>query len=278
MGTGHERLMTRRRFLAQTGRGVLGVAVLGAAAACSGSDNASGTTPVSDIPSAPQPSTSPSTAGSSAAGSSAAEESASGAAPAGGQLGWSRVDLGFVSAYVLVRGREAAVVDTGVSGSADAIGEVLAKAGPGWSGVRHVILTHKHPDHAGSIADVLTNAGKARGYLGTADLAEVDAPRPLTALRDGDDVFGLQILGTPGHTLGHMAVWDPDTGVLVAGDALNNTDGLAGSNPQFTEDAAAAKRTVAKLSRLNPKTILVGHGPPLTEDAADQLAELADSL
>ena len=65
-------------------------------------------------------------------------------------LAWSRVDLGFVSAYVLVRGNEAAVVDTGVGGSADQIGAVLDDAGPGWAGVRHVVLTHKHPDHAGS--------------------------------------------------------------------------------------------------------------------------------
>ncbi len=261
--------MTRRGFLVRAGRGVLGVAVLGVAAACSGSDDtAGGATPAAGT-SAPEPTT--------PAGSSAPQTSADSSAQADGSVDWSRVNLGFVSAYVLVRGREAAVVDTGVSGSADAIGQVLDKAGPGWSGVRHVILTHKHGDHAGSIGDVLTNAAKATGYLGAADLSAVGAPRPLTALRDDDDVFGLRIIATPGHTLGHMAVWDADTGVLLAGDALNNTDGLAGSNPQFTEDAAAAKRTVAKLARLAPQTILVGHGAPLTQGAADQLARLADA-
>ena len=36
---------------------------------------------------------------------------------------------GFVSAYVVVRGTEAAIVDTGVSGSAQRIGEVVQEAG-----------------------------------------------------------------------------------------------------------------------------------------------------
>lgn len=139
-----------------------------------------------------------------------------------------------MSAYVLVRGNEAAVVDTGVGGSGEAIGTVLDEAGPGWAGVRHVVLTHKHPDHAGSVSEVLDQAPDATGYLGQADLGEVDASRALTALSDGDEVFWLQIVGTPGHTAGHVAVFDADTGVLVAGDALTNQNGLAGSNPQFT--------------------------------------------
>ena len=75
---------------------------------------------------------------------------------------WTRVDLGFVAAYVLVRGNEAAVVDTGVSGSGGAIGTSLGAAGSSWSAVRHVVLTHHHPDHAGSTAEVLEQADIGR--------------------------------------------------------------------------------------------------------------------
>jgi len=250
MGSGSAHSIGRRWFLTQTARGAVGIAVLGFAA-CSRADDT-------------------------------AEETAapreSGSAGSAGGLAWSRVDLGFVAAYVLVRGREAAVVDTGVEGSADAIGEVVEKAGPGWSGVRHVVLTHKHPDHAGSVTDVLDAATRAKGYVGAADLSEVDAPTSLTPLRDGDDVFGLRVVATPGHTAGHMAVFDGDTRVLVAGDALSNTNGLTGSNPQFTEDEAAAAASVRKLARLAPRTILVGHGDPVLEDATVMLQKLAASL
>ena len=250
MGSALAHSVGRRWFLTQTARGAVGIAVLGFAA-CSPDDD----TPAE----------------------SGSPKHSEDAASAGG-LAWSRVDLGFVAAYVLVRGREAAVVDTGVEGSADAIGEVVEKAGPGWSGVRHVILTHKHPDHVGSVADVLDAATRAKGYVGAADLSEVDAPRSLTPLRDGDDVFGLRVVATPGHTAGHMAVFDGDTRVLVAGDALTNTDGLAGSNPQFTENKAAAVASVRKLARLAPRTILVGHGDPVVEDASAMLQKLAASL
>jgi glyoxylase-like metal-dependent hydrolase (beta-lactamase superfamily II) len=169
-------------------------------------------------------------------------------------------------------------VDTGVAGSVDAIVDVLDEAGPGVSGVRHVILTHKHPDHAGSINEVLAATPKATGYVGTADLSEVDATQRLTPLDDGDEVFGLQLVGTPGHTAGHLAVFDPDTGVLVAGDALTNMGQLAGSNPQFTEDELAAAESVRKLAQLAPRTILVGHGEPVVDGASAALEELARSL
>jgi glyoxylase-like metal-dependent hydrolase (beta-lactamase superfamily II) len=263
MGTQPARLVGRRWLLRQAGRSVVGIAVLGVAACSDGSRG-------SDQQASPARSRTP-TASGTAAGSASATDA--------GGLAWSRVDLGFVAAYVLVRGREAAVVDTGVAGSTEAIGTVLDEAGPGWAGVRHVVLTHKHPDHAGSVGEVLGQAQAATGYAGAADLASVgDVPRRLRALGDGDDVFGLQVLATPGHTAGHLAVFDADTGVLVAGDALNNMDGLSGSNPQFTEDEEAAAASVRKLARLAPRTILVGHGAPVQRDAAAALQELASSL
>lgn len=192
-------------------------------------------------------------------------------------VAWSRVDLGFVSAYVLVRGREALLVDTGVGGSADRIGDVLDEAGPGWAGVRHVVLTHKHPDHVGSLGDVADLAASATLYAGAPDIDDIDSPRRLREVGDGDDVFGLQVVATPGHTAGHVAVFDPGTRVLVAGDALNNDGRLTGSNPQFTEDERAAADSVRTLADLEPEVILVGHGPPVERGAAGRLGRLARS-
>jgi glyoxylase-like metal-dependent hydrolase (beta-lactamase superfamily II) len=252
-----DRRVGRRWLLVQTGRGAVGIAVLGVAA-CSDA----GQTTTEDPPPAEE--------------SETTEPTESGTTRTAGAMSWERVDLDFVSAYVLVRGNEAAVVDTGVGGSAEAIGQVLDQAGPGWGGVRHVVLTHKHPDHAGSISDVLDEATSATGYIGQADLTEVDAD--LRALADGDEVFGLQIVGTPGHTVGHISIFDQDTGVLVAGDSLTNEGQLAGSNPEFTEDEAAAAASVRKMADLAPTTILVGHGNPVTDGAADALQQLASSL
>ena len=52
----------------------------------------------------------------------------------------------------------------------------------------------------------------------------------------------MQVVATPGHTLGHLCVLDRATRLLVAGDALNNSAGMTGSSPQNTADASAALR------------------------------------
>lgn len=241
--------MSRRRLLLGMGRGGLAVAVLGVAA-CSTDE-------------------SPTPAPTSRAGTSPPD------AEADASLEWERVDLGFVSAYVLVRGRRAAVIDTGVDGSADAIGEVLDAAGPGWAGVSDVILTHRHPDHAGSLPDVMQRATAATGHIGEADLAQVSSPRPLKAAADGSEIFGVQVVATPGHTAGHISIFDPGTGVLVTGDAVRNSSGLQGSDPQYTDDEEAAAASIDRLAELPVKTVLFGHGDPLTNGASAALRRLA---
>jgi glyoxylase-like metal-dependent hydrolase (beta-lactamase superfamily II) len=189
---------------------------------------------------------------------------------------WQRVNLGFVSAYVLARDGEAVVVDTGVSGSGTDIEASLRVLGLAWSAVGHVILTHRHSDHVGSAGEVLALAPDATAYAGTAEIAAISVPRPLVAVEDGDDVFGLRIVATPGHTPGHISVLDPVGGILVAGDALNTSGGaVSGSTPQFTDDASAAEASVRKLAAVAFETLLVGHGEPILTGADRLVRELA---
>ena len=74
-----------------------------------------------------------------------------------------QVNLGIVNAYVLIRGKEAAIVDTGTPNNGSKIADVVRTAGLGWDAVHHVILTHYHPDHMGSVGEVLGAAVKATG-------------------------------------------------------------------------------------------------------------------
>jgi glyoxylase-like metal-dependent hydrolase (beta-lactamase superfamily II) len=248
-------MLTRRRLLFNAGAGVLGVALLQTFTGCSTSPDATGTDPTRAPTSSP---TSDPTG------------------PVGGD--WRRVDLSFVAAYLLIRGGEAAVVDLGTGGSGGSIGAALTAAGSGWDAVRHVILTHHHPDHAGGLADVAREVD-AVIYAGEADVARITSSKPVRAMKDNDDVFGLRIIGTPGHTAGHVAVFDPTTGVLVAGDALRTTGAdLTGPDPRYTEDLTRANASVRKLAALDVRAILPGHGDPMTVGAADALRTLADSL
>ena len=181
-----------------------------------------------------------------------------------------------MSAYLLVRDGEVAVVDTGVGGSEGAIEEALAAAGMGWDAVGHGIVTHRHGDHAGSIEAVLERAASATGYAGAADLPAIQSSRTLTAVDDGDDVFGLRIVGTPGHTPGHISVHDAAGGIFVAGDALGtNAGAVTPPGAQFTEDMALARTTITKIGALTFETLLVGHGDPIESRASQLVAELA---
>lgn len=262
--------LTRRRLLFSAGSGVLGISVVNTVSGCSTSSDQAGS----------GGSTPPAANGgqSNPAGQQSSSGPPGGASDGAVVVGdWRRVDLSFVSAYLLIRRGEVAVVDLGTKGSGAAIEAGLTAAGTGWDAVKHIILTHKHPDHAGGLEDVASKIS-AKLYAGQADLAGITSKTALTAIKDGDDVFGLQIIGTPGHTAGHMSVFDPATGVLVAGDALRATAGLASSDPKYTADPAAAAASVRKLAALDVRAILPGHGAPLTTNAAEALKSLAASL
>ncbi|MGH8923973.1 MAG: MBL fold metallo-hydrolase [Acidimicrobiia bacterium] len=258
--------VNRRLFLANLGRGTVAMAVLGACADPGGSPP-----PTSGVPS---PSSIPPTTTGSAT-SSPATSAASSTSAAAGDGRFERVNLGFVSAYIVVRGSEGAIVDTGVSGSEGEIEATLGEVGLGWGQVGHVILTHRHPDHQGSAPAVLAAATGATGYAGEGDLASITSPRELTAVADGDTVFGLDVVATPGHTAGHICLLDPLAGVLVAGDALVGAEaGVVGPDPQFSSDHEEALRSVEKLAGFTYEQILFGHGDPVTSGGSGLVADL----
>jgi len=269
------RMLGRRSFLADLGKGTIAFAVVGLSA-CSGSDSGGAAVPVTTGGSTSGDDTSTST--------TEASNSDGGTSGTGDELSWERVSFGFVSAYLLVRDREVAIVDTGTAGGATQIKAGLDAIGASWSDIGHVILTHSHGDHVGGLAEVLENAPGATGYAGAGDLPAIagldgfDADA-LVSVSDGDEVFGLQVIATPGHTPGHIAVFDDSTGLLVAGDSLNgDSGGLVGANSQFSSDMGAADASVKRLAEQSVDTVLVGHGEPVVGGAGVLLTDLANSL
>ena len=258
----------RRTFLADMGRGAFALAIVGLA----------GCGPSTLATFSPGPAATP--AGSAPDGATSRPTDAPGgssppASAAGGSPAWTRVNLGFVSAYLLVRGGEAALVDTGVAGSAGAIEASLADVGLGWDAVAHVVLTHHHNDHQGSLGEVIQRSPGATAYAGAEDVPSITGASSVTAVGDGEEVFGLRIVTTPGHTAGSISVLDPMAGVLVVGDALRVDGGKPGlPGAQFTADMDEAKRSIVKLGALTFETLLPGHGDPIETGAAALVAEL----
>jgi glyoxylase-like metal-dependent hydrolase (beta-lactamase superfamily II) len=253
----------RRRFLRTVGTGAIGVAIFGvAAAACSSGDVAVTTT---------------STTAGAAATTTATAVTTTGAAVTD-LVSSKRVDLDFVSAYVIDRGDGLVVIDTGGSGSAPAIEAVLGEYGKSWTDVGYVIATHRHGDHVGSWNPVIDAASAAAIFAGGLDIPSIASGRPISALADGDMVNGLATIATPGHTQGHISMLDPVLG-LFSGDALNGSGGgVIGPNPQFTPDMDTALDSVRTLASFDYESAFFGHGEPLLTGASAAVQDLAASF
>ncbi len=266
--------VSRRTFLRDFGQGTLAVAILGVGVvACASDEETDPTTGSPTTSTGPTETQASTTQATTAAPPSTAEPG--GAEP----VAWERVVLGGVSAYVLVRGGEALVVDTGNPGDAGAIAASLEGLGIGWGNVSHVVLTHLHRDHVGSLGDVMEAAPEAVGFAGEPDIPSIPSPRTLTPVGDGDTVFGLEIIATPGHTPGSIVVRDPVGGLLVAGDALRGENGgVVGASPRFSDDMDLANQSIKKLAELQFDTVVFGHGDPVVGGASEQVAALAASL
>lgn len=267
-------MITRRAFIRTIGKGSAAVALVGVAA-CTTDEQTATTLGATGTTMAPETTTSTistTTSDSSAPTTEVTE-------PGLMSEEWRRVNLGFVSAYVFIRGGEAALVDTGTSGSASQVASVLGGLGLGWTDLSTIVLTHHHGDHVGSLPDIMAAAPDAAAYAGTQDIPSITSPRPISALEDGDVVFGLQVVSTPGHTPGHISLLDPSGSALIAGDAMvGEAGGVAGPPAQFTADPDTANASIGKLGGLEYDIIYFGHGEPVTSSGSALVAELAETL
>lgn len=156
-------------------------------------------------------------------------------------------------------------------------------------------LTHAHPDHQGASHAVCERYG-VPFWVGVEDVAAAENPKLIgerqpdhfmaqlfaktmtgpghhvdRQLREGDDVASFKVIDTPGHSAGHVAFWRESDRVLVLGDVLNSADvytlipGLRTPKDYFTPDPAENRRSARKLALLEPKLVLFGHGPPVTD-------------
>ena len=266
-------LRTRRMILKDMGKAGLAVMVLGTAACASEAEEPDGTDPPATDPDTTQ-------AGAAETTSTGSPDTTPPTTEGVATSHWQRVEIDFVSAYILARAGESVLVDTGIPNSEGLIESVLGEIGLGWDSLAHVVVTHLHNDHQGSLPAVLAAAPDAAWYAGAGDIDQIQAPRPGTVVGDGSSVFDLDIIDTPGHTLGHVVVLDRAASTLVAGDAIfgGQGGGVDPSPPQFTADMAMANASVAKLASFDYEVILFGHGDPILSGGTQAVADLAASL
>ncbi|MFQ5951633.1 MAG: MBL fold metallo-hydrolase, partial [Candidatus Geothermarchaeales archaeon] len=162
------------------------------------------------------------------------------------------VDDVFSNVYAFDGSRGVVVIDTGVSGQAEKIASYVEEALRGE--VSFVIITHSDGDHMGSAAALrrLTGASVAIHREEAEILAGREPPlkgrmagrepvMPDLVVHGGEEVTGLRVIHTPGHTPGHVCLYSQERRVLFGGDSFVTQESLVlGPSEQYTLDMPGA--------------------------------------
>jgi glyoxylase-like metal-dependent hydrolase (beta-lactamase superfamily II) len=172
------------------------------------------------------------------------------------------------------------------------------------SDIKTIILTHCHVDHVrGAYA-----LKKATGARIAAHKIEADyitgnktppAPKGLAgflfklfspffssksvevdqSLEDGNMIGKLLVLHTPGHTPGSIALYEKEKRVVFVGDTISYDKGrLKGPPKAFSVDMKEVTRSMEKISKLDFRVMLPGHGETFESENAPQRVKELSSL
>jgi len=202
------------------------------------------------------------------------------------------LDSGPGQAYLLRRGSEAVLIDTGIAGQGDGIVHALRGWGLDRESLTHVVLTHWHPDHVGSASELASwpnvqiwahrsDAPIIRGdsygsfptlthteeglYAQIAGSVPDAAPSRVDRELDDNEVLdaiGARVLSVPGHTDGSIALHFPNEAVLFTGDVATQQQGQVMLGP-FDHDRAQARESFRRFASIEVDTVCFGHGQPL---------------
>jgi glyoxylase-like metal-dependent hydrolase (beta-lactamase superfamily II) len=186
--------------------------------------------------------------------------------------------------YVLDDGGEVTLIDAGLPNEAATVLAYLERTGRRPEQVKRIVLTHRHGDHAGAVAELAKKTG-AKVYAHAdeaAALASQEGMPEVTPLADGDvvPVFeGLRAINVPGHTTGHLCFYLPERKVLFTGDALINRGTMTGPVAQYTADLPRAHAALReKIAPLDVETLCVAHGDVVQTGASKPLRAMIAAL
>ncbi len=223
-----------------------------------------------------------------------------------------RLQLGYSNAFCIETANGLVLIDTGLKNNLKTIAKQLQKNGLELSMIKIILITHAHPDHIGSLAE-LANATNAEirahkieaKIMRGEELIQNAKPDSLSLLdrsiqalapnvkrldlrvdRELEDsvildgiLDGFEVVHLPGHTMGQIGFWHPDSKSLIGGDVMMNiANRLTMPLRAFSTDWEKAKESVAKVANMKPNNLYLGHGSPILGNAEQPLKRLVDRV
>jgi glyoxylase-like metal-dependent hydrolase (beta-lactamase superfamily II) len=160
--------------------------------------------------------------------------------------------------------------------------EILAehRGDLGWEGV---LLTHHHRDHVAAANVISDGLGiPIAAHPITADLlaGKIKVDR---TLEEGDVVVGSdapddqwRVLHTPGHASGHIVLWEPTRGWLVAGDMIAAVGTIIIEPPDG--HMTTYLEQLQRLVDLHPRRLVPAHGEVVEDPVTRLRAYIAHRL
>lgn len=201
---------------------------------------------------------------------------------------------GFDSNIYLILDDTIALVDAGTGMNFGLVRRKLANFGLRPSDVELVINTHCHFDHAGGDRDFVEagcevaiheleaeplRRGDRKVTLAEGFNEQLEPIEVARELREGDRIelgeLALEVLHTPGHTSGSICLHERERGLLFSGDTV--FCGGVGRVDLPTGDGAALLRSLERLTKLEVRRLMPGHGP-VAESFADKYIRAAYRL
>lgn len=168
---------------------------------------------------------------------------------------------------------EDVIVDTGTGQNMDYIFESIQEAGYSPDDLSLIVNTHNHYDHIGGNRyldlDVAMHAndavaleqGDEDALLATMFGKSMEKMKVDRKLEEGDKIHDFEVLLTPGHTSGSICLYNGET--LISGDTVFSGGGFG--RVDLGGNMGEMRKSLERLSKLNIKYLLPGHGPAVED-------------